>query len=284
MVAATYDQSRKDAQTVELYYFEYGDGPSDFEAYCNTTEVVSFDGVDYQPLAITFDKSITAPGTLDKSQMAVKVPMDCAIAILFAAFPPARAVILTIRQGDYADPDADFPVMWVGRVMQSSRGSDGSPSQAILSCEPSSTSLRRVGLRRAYQLTCPHVLYQGRCGASRAAATVSVLVDSVSGNTVTLPAAWFGSFDPEKFISGTLRYDGLYGTETLTIVGKSDDDLTLRLSRPLNGLAPSDSVEVTLGCNRTMGDCADLHGAINDYGGQPWIPTQNPVKTNTFTQ
>lgn len=284
MTASTFDQSRHDAQTVELFYFQYGDGPGENFSYNNSTEVISVDGVDYIPLPISYDKNIQQAGTLDKTQLSIKIPMMSDLAMLYAAFPPSQIVTVTIRQGDYADPDSDFPIGWLGRIVQSTRGDENNPSEAVLLCEPASTSMKRVGLRRPFQLSCPHVLYYGRCGASKAAGTITTTVDSVSGSTVTLPANWWGPFDPSRFVSGTFEYVGSHGQEVLTILGKSADDLTLRLSRPLGGLAPSDSVDVVLGCRRTMEDCKDLHNVIQDFGGQPWIPTSNPTKTNTFTQ
>lgn len=282
MTRSAIEQSRALGAPAELYLFRYGSDPDAYYAYAHAEQGVSFGGVDYQPIRLKRG-NITSSGSLDKSRMTVTVPTESEIAELFRVYPPGRVVTLTIRGGHLSDPDAEFPVIWVGRVISSARGKD-QETEVELTCEPANTSLRRTGLRRNYQYACPHVLYSqgpGLCNADIVRATVPAVVSAKTVATVTLEPGWPGTFPPEKFVGGMLVWVTPSRTERRTILGVSGD--TLRLTGPTPELAVTDSVEVNLGCNRQLSDCEFLHLNPVNYGGQPFIPKKSPVGTSEFT-
>lgn len=285
MTYAAIDESRHDGEPLELYVFRYGSFPGAFFAYNNGEKPFDYDGETYDPLPIQRGQVVSA-GTLDKATMKITVPMSSEIAELFRAYPPGQVVTLTIRCGHVNDPDAEFPVCWVGRVLSAARAtgtSGGDMRKVDLSCEPSSTSMRRSGLRRHFQLTCPHVLYGDKCQANKAAATVTGTISALTYNTLTLTAGWNGSFPVAKFVGGLVEWDGDVLRERRSILSVAGNVLTL--AGPTTGLAISDTVDVVLGCNHqagASGDCVVLHNNILNFGGFPYIPLQNPVHTNPF--
>lgn len=267
--------SRSLGEPVDLYLFIYGPGEDDYYGYCDAEDPIIFDDVTYEPQPIMRD-AVKSSGTLDKSALRVTLDGVTEVAELFKVYPPTQEVVLIIREGHIGDPDAEFKVIWTGRVL-SGKWLD---SDAELTCEPISTSMRRSAMRRHYQYGCPHAVYQGDelggCHASKIAATVSATVDSIDGATVTLEAGWEGSFAPGKFRGGMTEWFNPAGAiERRTILRVTGDVLTL--TGVIRNLADGDPISVILGCNHQMTDCKDLHDVINDFGGDPWIPSKNPI-------
>jgi len=286
MTYGSYEESREDGGPVQLFLFRYGQEAGEFYAYTSALDPLTVDHggsvgeIAYTPIPIQRD-NITSNGTLDKSALRIDLDVSTELAELFRVYPPSNVVTLTIYEGHADDPDSEFVVVWAGRIVAVSR----SGSNAELSGEPVSTQMRRPGLRRHYQYGCPHVLYGAQCGASKAAATVSSTVASVSGSNVTLAGGWEGAFARDKFLRGMLEWTPAGGSvQRRTIIRIADDTLTLS-GLPVD-LEASDSVDVVLGCNHKAfapdGDCETLHDNLPGYGGQPWIPIKNVVNSNPY--
>ena len=280
--------SRRRGEPVTLFRFVYGgeegDSPAPLSfAYTDAERQVVHDGVTYEPTPMMRD-SINASGTLDRSTLSIRMPRDIALAEEFRVWPPTQVMTLIIRQGHLSDSDSppEFLVCWSGRVLSVGREGD----ECVITGEPVSSSLRRPGLRRHYQLGCPHALYSqgtGMCNASEAAATVSATVASLSGTSVTLNSGWNGAFTASKFTEGMVKWTNADGqVEVRKILSVSGN--TLALGGLLRDLDASDTVSVILGCNHQMSDCLSLHvnadgvtPNIQNYGGCEWIPVKNPI-------
>jgi hypothetical protein len=283
MAFADKETSRYSGQPVELYLFRYGSQAGSYYAYTNAENDITFNDGDgdkvYKAVPISRE-SVKSSGTLDKSALSLRAAKDLSMSEIFRDYPPAAVVTLTIRQGHLDDPDNEFLVAWAGRVLSYER--DG--SERVMSAEPVSTSLRRSGLRRFYQIPCPHYLYGPDCRASRAAATVTGTVTAVSGYDVTLAPGW-NAHSAEKYRQGEFSWTSAAG-ETVTRMILKTSGNTLTLAGALLDLAVGDTVNVTLGCNHQtsptgdgVGDCTNLHNNGQNYGGCKWIPTKNPIKS-----
>jgi hypothetical protein len=276
MTFATIESSRALGQPIGLLLFTSG---NDVYAYTDAEQAVTYNDNTYTPVPSDRD-SITASGTLDKTQLEISLPQDCPLSELFDVWPPSDVVNLTIFQG-HVD-NADFSIAWVGRVVSNRIETN----TLIVTCVPISTSLNRIGLRRRYGYGCPLALYgtgQGQCNASKTAATISVAVQAVSGATVTLPAGWNGGIDTSKYNAGVAQWTTSAGrTEYRQIIGMADDT-DMNLSGDASTIPAGGNIALSLGCSHQPGDCTSLHNNINNYGGQLWIPTYNPVGvTNNF--
>ena len=274
----TYETSRAQGSPVTLYHFRYGAAANAFYAYTDAENEMVVNGVTYQPIPINRE-NINASGGLDKSTLTIVTPHTSGLAELFRIYPPSQVVNVIVRQGHYGDPDSEFLVVWTGRVLSCSR--DG--VEAKFTCEPVSTSLRRAGLRRHYQYGCPHVLYGDGCRADKGTATSEVSVDSVSGTVVILGDGWHGAIAAEKYIGGMVEWEMPNGNrEFRTILRLSSTNGVIVAGLP-TGIESASEVFVVLGCNHQQDDCLNLHDNIKNYGGQPWIPTKNPIGTvNNF--
>lgn len=278
--------SRQKGQPITLFLFVYEgslqDSPptTSYYAYTDAEQPVLHDGITYEPVPVLRD-GITATGNLDKSALSIKFPKDIELTSLFQIYPPTQPVSLVIRQGHANDVDDEFLVIWAGRVLSIGR----EQNEVVLSAEPLSSSLRRPGLRRHYQIGCPHVLYGPQCRADEIAATVTGTVSSIDGIEITMTAGWQGAFDREKFTDGMIKWpNNTGGIEVRRILSVNGD--VLLVSGFLRDLVASDSISVILGCNHQHsnpvsgpdeGDCEELHQNSQNYGGCRWIPTKNPV-------
>lgn len=285
MTFTLYETSRRLGKPVNLYLFifggEEGDSPAPlYFGYTDAEQEIVYDGFTYEPIPIMRER-INSTGNLDKSALPFRMPRDVEFAERFRVYPPPQVVTLIVRQGHLSDlPSPEFLVCWTGRVLSVGREGD----QCIITGEPVSSSLRRPGLRRHYQIGCPHVLYsqgEGQCNANEAAATVTATVASVSGTTATLVAGWEGSFTPAKFAEGMFKWQNDDDqTEIRKILSVSGN--VLSLGGVLRDLVAAMSVSVVLGCNHRKdttddGDCLTLHNNIQNYGGCDWIPVKNPI-------
>ena len=274
MSFAELEESRQDGVPANLYLFRFGTSPNAFHAYTDADLPIVFEGITYEPVPIS-RTAVSASGTLDKSALTVTTPINTGVAELFRVYPPAQVITLIIRHGHVGD--AEFLVHWSGRVLSSER--EG--SEINFTCEPIGTSMRRSGLRRHYQLGCPHVLYGPRCKANKVLATIERETLTVAGNLVNFALGWNGATSPSKYLGGLLEWDGPNGMEARTIL-RIIDNIQLYLSGPTTGLTPNTMVRIVLGCNHQMSDCQTVHANIHNYGGQPYIPTKNPINTNPY--
>lgn len=246
-------------------------GKTPHYAYTDAERPFTFRGITYQPIPIRCG-NVNASGKLDKSLFEVRVPRSAPITDLFRAYPPSQPISLILRQGHINDPDDEFLAVWTGRVLSSSR----EDNETVFACEPTSSSLRRPGLRRNYQIGCPYVLYGAGCFANKAAATRTATISSMTPTSVTLASGWNGSHAVGKFAQGMVEWETSEGTKEIRSILRVNGN-TLTLSGLLRGLAPAMPISVILGCNHQTSDCINLHNNIHNYGGCPTIPLKNPL-------
>lgn len=249
-------------------------------AYTDAETPIIYDGVTYLPVAIQRD-AINASGSLDKAMLKVAMQQGLPLGDQFLAYPPAQVVNLIIRQGHFGDEPSltNYPVIWTGRVL----GCAHPPNETEFTCEPISTAIKRPGLRRNYQIACPHVLYGSQCRANRKAATIVRPVASIVGSRLTLVDGWEAAHAGSKYLGGMVGWQQDNGALELRTILRQEGDNTFLVSGNLRGLTAGEDVQMILGCGRNMDDCVALHDNIHNYGGQPFIPTTNPVSSiNNF--
>ena len=268
-----FESSRALGQPLELYLFQIG---NDFYRFCNGEKDFSYAGQTYAAVPIK-RTAISSSGALDKQTLTVSVGPDNLLAVRLRGAVLSSVVTLILRQGHRDDPDKQFLVAWVGRVLDvGGNPDDGSRS---LTCQPASTSLKRIGLRRNWQYGCPHVLYGDQCRASIAAASVQVTPTARQGRSVSLASGW-NAQPVEKYNGGLAMWDG----NVRTIVRANTTDIQLGAQATFD---IGTVLTLALGCDHLRDDCSTIHtpvdeadyggGNIRNFGGQPFIPTTNPV-------
>lgn len=279
MVYEELEESEDRGTAASLFLFRYGSTEANYYAYTDVNRPVIRDGITYHPTTIGREK-IEASGGLDNKTLDIDITSKAEIVRFYQQKQPSQVVALTIYQGHVDDPDSEFVTVWMGRVI----AIDQRDPYAKIQAEPVSTSMRRTGLRRHYQYGCPWALYSAECGASQVAATVSATAAGVGRNLIEFADGWQGAKPKSKFVGGYLQWtdedNGMTHVRTIFQVrvgeGLAGADVIV-VNGTTSGLSFGGGVTLFLGCNHQRDDCTDLHENIVNYGGQLWIPHENPV-------
>lgn len=267
--------SRDKSVPIHLYEVVYGVGSTNRIRLTDAEEPVVVEGNTYQVAQIKHGE-IHASGNLDKSELDVTTRYDSPLAELFRHYPPSQVVYLTIYRGEANDPAQEFYAIWSGRILSCNI----EVYEAKLTCEPIGTAVRRPGLRRNFQITCPHVLYGPSCRADRNLFSVNTTVRAMSGASIRVEGAWHGSWAPGQFLNGMAEWEDSRGniiTRTILQMTAASGSHSLLLAGALAGLRVGMPVRLSLGCNHQLSNCTDVFQNTPNYGGCPWIPTKNPV-------
>lgn len=279
MTFDVYEGSRNRGVPTELFLFSYGEGPTDYFAYVDSersfTHPTTF--VEYTPFPMKHDR-ITVDGGKTRKELIITSAVGHPIAEMFQIYPPDQSIRVVVQEVHLDDPDQEVVTIWMGRLLNC-RSTEDDTLQFV--CRPMTAAYKQAGLRRHWQFGCPHVLYGDQCAAIEAAARITRSVFSVASNKVTMGVGW-NAVAVEKYIGGKFSWVAGGNTYNRTILRLGLDSRTLTLSGMPLGLEAGASAILTLGCNHQMDDCLDLHDNIHNFGGDPWIPTQNPVNTNPF--
>lgn len=275
-------ESSIDAGRPRTYFeFIYGDGRGDVLRYVGSTEtlivgtpapVIAINR-SWIPRAIKHGE-ITTSGTLDKANLEVTAGADIEVSRFFRAAPPSREVELNIYRGHVGS--TEYRRIWTGRVLNA----NFEGTEVVFSCEPVSTGIRRIGLRRNYQYGCPHTLYGEACGLSRAANTATgqiVTLDNSQSMVVELSARSLKITAPE-IVGGIFAFtlpDGRIVRRAIVSAAAVAGGIRVKLLSVAPEAAVGLTATMSRGCAHNWDACKAFGNQLR-YGGFPHIPTGNP--------
>lgn len=262
----TFDEleaSRYSASPHYLYRFDGGDGLLWRYTSSERSEVLA--GETYLPIPMTHE-SIVATGGEDKTALRIRTSSLCEVADEFLVWPPSSIIAVTIYMAHTGT--SEVKPAWSGRLTAVNWEGDA----VSLTVEPQASALRNPGLRRHYQLGCPHVLYGPHCRAAKSPVVVSPL-GFAGGRWVLLPANWHGTRAAADFVGGLAEWTA--DRPEIRQIMQAQADRVL-LGGSVFGLSTGSSVSLSPGCARTMAACRTVHNNIANFGGMPFIPVKNP--------
>ena len=285
MTFAQKNTSEEDGNKAVLYRFDYG-GNLPF-LYTDWDVPLQHNGETYEATYGIGREGLEQSGTLDAADVPIDIDPRAPIVAYFAN--GGRTANMGVQVFERHVDDGETLLIFVGKVISTERSQSGAMR---LICEPEITSLRRPGLRRNYQYTCPWLLFSqepGECGVNEATFLRTEPTISVGGNTITLGPTWFGAVPENKYLNGYVRWthnsNGRVERRTVRALDSVIPN-TLILSGTVVGLANGENVEVLPGCNHLRGsggDCTEIYANDVNYGGQDRIPKQNPTGfTNVY--
>lgn len=264
----TYDASERSTAggaPVELYTFVRG---SITQRFTSADADIVVSGDTYTSAVLT-RSSIRTTAERARNALQVTCARDFPIAELFRVSPPSEIIALTLRR--LHRDDGDVAVGWMGRVVNCEWQAG---STARLNCEPVSSSLKRMGLRRKYQRQCPHVLYlqgPGQCNVNRATHSTTTTVTSVAGTLVgvaSLPSMpWPGGFIEWVLPDGSIER---------RFIEEVPSGGVLKITQAFQGITVGQTVTISPGCDHTQNTCITVYSNGDNYGGFPFIPLKNP--------
>lgn len=249
---------RYDAQT---WYYTSADAPFFDPATTRT----------YQPLVV-YRGNVVDNGDVNRATLELEVERSAEFLDLFRVAPPSAVVSLTVRRVHLTDGVLQIVALWLGRILNVAWQG---PS-AKLNCEPVRSGMAQFGLRRQFQLQCPHVLYGPSCRASRASFQIDGTVTALAGSQMTVPAC--AGYGVNNFAGGYIEWThaDLAATERRSISSSSNAGVLEVIGVPV-GIDEGAAVRVFPGCDHSLGanGCSKFNNVAN-YGGFPHTPTKNP--------
>lgn len=263
MTYAAIEASAQSGRPVELYEFVSG---STHYRYTSADGDVSYSGNTYTAVPIARG---AVEATSETARLALEITCARTLGVLelFSAMPPDDVVAVTVRRLHAGDGEAI--VLWMGRVLNVT----WNVAAAEIHCESVYTSIKRVGLRRLYQIACPHVLYSPGCGLARADFKVTKTVSSVSGTNITVGD--MGAYAGGYFAGGYIEWERSAGQFDRRAI-RSQVGGVVTIGFPLPGLAATDTVNLYPGCDHSLTTCHGKFANRPNYGGMPYFPSKNP--------
>ncbi len=263
MTFANIETSAQSGRPVEIYEFRNG---SAYFRYTSADGDISYGGNTYTAAPIARG---AVEATSETARLALNITCDRSLGVLalFSTMPPDEIVAVTLRRLHAGDGEAI--TLWMGRVLNVT----WNMAAAEIHCESVYTSLKRTGLRRLYQNTCPHVLYGPGCNLDRDNFDASATVSTVTGTTLALSG--IGAFADGYFAGGYLEWDSGGGVMARRAI-RSQVGGTVVIGFPLPGLASAASVILYPGCDHTLATCNSKFANPDNYGGMPHFPQKNP--------
>ena len=261
MTYAATETSNQSGRPVELYEFTYG---ATVYRYTSADGDVTYGGNTYTAVPIARG-AVEATNEVARLALEITCTRDLPVLDLFAVSPPEEVVLVTLRRLHAGDGEAI--IMWMGRILNVTLNN----ASAEVHCESVYTSLKRVGLRRLYQKSCPHVVYGPGCALNRATYKATKTVSTVVGTTITVGS--IGVADG-YYAGGYIEWTSGGVSHRRAIHSQTGGALVVSFSIP--GIAASASVDLYPGCDHTLATCASKFSNSLNYGGMPYFPNKNP--------
>lgn len=264
--------SNDEGQRIGLYHFRWG---SLNWYYTSADRPIQY-GVDddenpiiYEPIAIS-DGGVRQGGEVGYD-FQINLPADNPVALLYRVTPPSGRVYVKVRRMQRGELEA--PIYWIGTVgnVKPKNGAG-----VLMVGRASISLLKQTGLRLAWQVQCPHALYDSQCKVNPADWTYLYEIQSVVGNVVTLKTN--GADQAAGFFTGGIvqwlvapdtynhrQIEAHTNTLVFTIFGRGD------------GLAADMDVELLPGCSRDIDENGCLRfDNVDNYGGHKYKPGKSP--------
>ena len=263
----TYDareRSEYEGSPIELYQFDR-EGLQIWR-YTSADTDQTYQGQQYEAVPIKRG-DIDQSQDIRKNSLRITISSSADFVQQYISSPPTDRIGFILRR--FHHEDTEVASIWIGRVLNV----EFKEETVEIICEPIIGSLKRPTLRRLYQVTCPHLLYGPVCKANRDNFRLTTNITAIDGLVLTSPD--IGS-QPNGYYAGgyvELLVSGVFNKRF--ILSHTGNDITINLQ--LSAAAESSEIRVYPGCGHTVSICRDKFNNLANYGGQPWIPTKNPM-------
>lgn len=262
--------STQDGRPIALYILEWGET---VWAYTSADRLVTYDGVDYLPSAVS-DKGMIQGGS-SQNDFTIDCPANLPIVSLFRGTPPNETIWLTVRRKHQGEADA--PIYWTGTV---SNVKSLTEAEAQIIGRPITASFKRTGARLCWTRECPHFLYDSGCTVNPEDFRVDAVITDKDGISITVDTIDGNSdgYFNGGFLSWEINDDGTINRRMI----EDNSGTTLLIFGLTDGMEIGDAVALYPGCNRTPTMCNDRFDNLPNYGGFDFMPGQTPFGSMIF--
>ncbi len=234
--------------------------------YTSAQEDLFLDAQTWKSIPIV-RSGIELTSEINRATLKVTVARDNELAAFWLISPPSEPVHLILHQRH--EGDTDFAVAWMGRIV----AVEWTGITATFIIDPTYTSIKRQGLRRKYQRSCPHVLYGSACRLNAESFRLVTQCDSINGLEITSQDA---SVNGDTYYAGGFVEweieNGVFERRYIT----SHTGAYLYLATNPHNLVAGQGMKLYPGCDHTVTTCNVKFGNMLNYGGMPYIPAKNP--------
>lgn len=265
MTFQAHEQSQATADPKELYKFTRG-------AKCWLYTSADEDTV-YQ--AETYAARTISRSNLERSDehaaSEIEIRLDRALGVVAQFEDGSTPEPVLIQVFRLHRPDAEAIVLFKGRIANASIELE---EIVMVANSPLGKDEKRIP-RELILRTCPHELYGERCrvieSAFQTATTIAIAGAGGFLNKYQVPG---GHGQPSgQWTGGILTKDA---TGQKGFIQSHPTTNVIWLLRPMPGLAVSDDVTISAGCDRTVETCRDKFDNVPEFGGFPALPERNP--------
>lgn len=258
-----FDTSTDSGLVCEIYKFQIG---SSLYYYTSSAYDVTFESQVYTSTQINRSK-IKQSSNAMKDGITINLPLSHDFSQFVLNPDNVESITISIYRGHANDPDNEFICYWLGRVT----GHTVNGQNFSMTCESVFTSIKSVGLRARFELSCRHALYDSKCGVSASAFEELATINTVNGTTLTFTGAQ--AFGDNYFTGGFIKDSNGISRFIASHIGDE-----IRLFRRVPSIVPGSIVRIFPGCNRSIDNCKNKFNNLDNHGGFPFIPSKNPFK------
>ena len=264
MAYQDYENSAALGIPIELY--DIYDSNGEHYRYNTSGETVSYLGVDYAKGIVEREK-FGVGNENDSDNLTIKLSRGNTFTNQFRS----NVIDAIVGVNVYRQHEANYVNYWSGYLTAVSFDENSMPScrfEAIIS------SNIRMGCRRRNMRMCSFVLYGYGCGVNQESYKVSSTITNISDDGLTITSSEFATKADGWFQGGKIKV----GTAWRLI--KAHTTNTIIIDRAFIDAEITDSFTAYAGCDHTPTTCkAKFNNKLN-FGGNEFLPSINPFKTN----
>lgn len=259
---------------LELYRFS---NLSEIFTYTSGNDEYTYTSEIYVPRNITRNET-AIDSDQSPANLTLRIPANDEFVVRYRiSAPPSRDKLVLYRLHLTDGGTPEVITYFKGEVSSVAFQGD----DAIIAAEPSGMVLRRPIPRRSYSNLCGHVLYDRGCKINDLNALFKFDTTAliVNGSSVTLNGAGIGTQAANFFVGGFLDKGSTERRMILaeTVVGPTS--MTFQIPLPFADLSAGEAVVLRAGCNHSLTTCRTKFNNVVNFGGFPWVPTENPFST-----
>jgi hypothetical protein len=246
--------------------------------YVAADESIPAGGHLWTPAAISDDGTKQTGEPIDDAKR-IDAPFWIGPSQTFMSGAPSKNILVRVFHKHEQSPE--MRVVYIGEITQINYPI---PGRSVITCESLLASMRREGLRLAWQRACPYVVYDPLCKLIKSTWGVAFTVLAIDGYSISIEVA--STPEAGHFSGGFMEWDHpIRGTEFLFV-----DSHAAPQFLPLPPGAPNAFLTAFLdpgdlfvgatgtiypGCNFTPARC-QFFGNYDNYGGVPDLPGKSP--------
>jgi uncharacterized phage protein (TIGR02218 family) len=234
--------------------------------WTNVNKKISYNSETYYPETITRG-NIAQSREQARSSLSITVPRTNPLGKFFISQAQEWPVSIIV----YEIKGSQTTTVFTGSVQTFG----AAINEVTFECETIKASQRIAGLRGRYQKTCRHALYERGCNLNaNDFATAMVCTSILSKDKIRVPLA--ANLTNGDLTGGMVRYKGVrkyvrhHNGEVLTLMNSF---ISLN-----NEVYDSGSADITVyaGCAHNFTVCLNKFDNLDNFGGFPWLPIDNP--------